>query len=72
MGEWGPDDPGTPAAGPSSFAGNGSGPNHGVAAVEYNPETGAYMAPDGHMYHQSNLAASNPPRSWTDLMPGPA
>ncbi len=42
-----------------------------VAAAQYNPETGAYMAPDGRLYQQSNLGSTEPPASWTDLMPGP-
>ena len=42
-----------------------------VAAAQYNPETGAYMAPDGRLYQQSNIGSTEPPTSWTDLMPGP-
>jgi phospholipid/cholesterol/gamma-HCH transport system substrate-binding protein len=50
--------PDAPAVAPSSFAGNGSGPAPSVVFAQYNPQTGAYMAPDGHMYHQQNLAAT--------------
>lgn len=64
-------DPGAPAVAPSSFTGNGSGPKPSVATAQYNPQTGAYMASDGHLYHQSNLVTAKVPTSWTDLMPGP-
>jgi len=64
-------DAGIPAAAPSSFAGDGSGPGPAVAAVQYNSRTGEYMGPDGHMYRQSNLVASAAPKSWTDLVLGP-
>jgi hypothetical protein len=57
-----------PAA-PSSFAGNGTGASPSVAVARYNPRTGAYMASDGHLYHQSNLVAAAP-KAWTDLVLG--
>lgn len=41
-----------------------------LPAAQYNPETGAYMGPDGNLYHQQNTGAE-PTTSWTDLMPGP-
>jgi phospholipid/cholesterol/gamma-HCH transport system substrate-binding protein len=65
-------DPNAPAVAPSSFTDNGSRPAPSVATAQYNPQTGAYMAPDGHLYHQSNLAAVKAPTTWTDLMPGPS
>ena len=49
-------DPPIPAATSSSFADNGSEPRPAVAMARYNARSGAYMASDGHMYHQSNLA----------------
>jgi virulence factor Mce-like protein len=58
-----------PAAAPSSFAGNGTGASSSVAVARYNPRTGAYMASDGHLYHQSNLTATAP-KAWTDLVLG--
>ncbi|QEN15316.1 MCE family protein [Mycolicibacterium sp. ELW1] len=39
-----------------------------VAIARYNPQTGSYMAPDGHLYAQSNLVATTAPKSWTDLV----
>jgi virulence factor Mce-like protein len=59
----------TPAAAPNSFASNATGASPSVAVAGYNPRTGAYMASDGHLYHQSNLAATAP-RAWTDLILG--
>ena len=61
-----------PAVAPSSFAENGSRATPSVAFAQYNPRTGAYMAGDGHLYHQSNLVTTSAaPKTWTDLMPGP-
>ena len=65
------DSPPVPDAAPSAFVGNGSRPAPAVAIEQYNPKTGAYLAPDGNLYHQANLATSKAPVSWTDLMPGP-
>jgi phospholipid/cholesterol/gamma-HCH transport system substrate-binding protein len=65
-------DPTAPAAAPSAYAPDGSGSGPSVAAAHYNPKTGAYMASDGHLYDQSNLATTKMPTSWTDLMPGPS
>jgi virulence factor Mce-like protein len=58
-----------PAAVPSSFAGNETGASPSVAVARYNPRTGAYMASDGHLYHQSNLTVTAP-KAWTDLVLG--
>jgi virulence factor Mce-like protein len=62
-----PADAAPPAAAPSAFAPNGSGVSPSVAVAEYNPKTGAYVTPDGHMYRQSDLVA--PPKTWKDLLP---
>jgi phospholipid/cholesterol/gamma-HCH transport system substrate-binding protein len=57
-----------PQAAPSSFSTNGSGPTPSVAIVHYDPRTGQYMAPDGHMYRQSDLAAAGPAKTWQELV----
>lgn len=57
------------AVAPSSFSGNETGASASVAVAQYNPRTGAYMAADGHLYHQSNLTAAAP-KTWTDLVLG--
>jgi hypothetical protein len=61
-------DGGKPRAAPSSFGGNGlrSGPS--VAVTEYDPGTGQYVAANGQVYAQSNLAATGEPRTWQDLL----
>jgi phospholipid/cholesterol/gamma-HCH transport system substrate-binding protein len=60
-----------PAAAPSSYGGDGTELPPSVAFAKYNPQTGAYMAPDGQMYSQSDLASSATPKAWTDLVLGP-
>jgi phospholipid/cholesterol/gamma-HCH transport system substrate-binding protein len=63
-----PPGPGDEVA-PSSFSGSETGASASVAVAQYNPRTGAYMATDGHLYRQSNLAAAAP-KAWTDLVLG--
>lgn len=67
-----PTSPGTtrPQAAPSSFDGKNLQPGPSIATASYNPQTGAFMAPDGRMYHQSELAKSSATRAWTDLVLG--
>lgn len=60
--------PGPPAEPPAAPPPDAPPP---VGAAQYNPETGAYMGPDGKLYHQSNLATPDAPQSWEDLLPGP-
>jgi virulence factor Mce-like protein len=62
-------DGGLPAAAPSSFDGNGSGTGPSVAVARYNPKTGMYVTPDGHVFRQTNLSAQGAPKSWEDLLP---
>lgn len=57
-----------PSVAPSAFPSEGTDAQPGVAFAQYNPDSGAYMAPDGKLYQQSNLVT---PTSWTQLMPGP-
>ena len=43
-----------------------------VAAAQYDPATGTYTGPDGHVYTQSNLATPKEERTWQQmLMPTP-
>jgi len=48
-----------------------AGPPPPIAAAEYDPATGSYIGPDGHVYTQADLAQSAPKeRTWqTMLMP---
>jgi phospholipid/cholesterol/gamma-HCH transport system substrate-binding protein len=57
-----------PQAAPSSFSTNGSRPTPSVAVVHYDPRTGQYLAPDGHIYRQSDLAAAGPANTWQELV----
>jgi phospholipid/cholesterol/gamma-HCH transport system substrate-binding protein len=66
-----PTDGDVPAAAPSSFSGNASGPAATVAVAKYDPSTGVYMGPDGNMYRQPNLVASAAPKAWTEMVLGP-
>jgi hypothetical protein len=60
-----------PSAAPSSFANNGIG-GPSIAVVQYNPRNGSYVAPDGHVYRQSDLAtpSGTQAKTWKDLLLG--
>jgi phospholipid/cholesterol/gamma-HCH transport system substrate-binding protein len=59
-----------PAAAPSSFSGMISAPTASVAVAKYDPQTGTYMGPDGHVSQQADLVAPAVPKSWTDMVLG--
>jgi virulence factor Mce-like protein len=61
---------GAPSAAPSSFGTNGSGKVPWIATAKYDPDTGAYVGPDGHLYRQSNLVTSSnhKAKTWQDLI----
>ena len=59
---------GRPQAAPSSFGHNESGPGPSVAVVHYDPQTGGYVGPDGHLYKQSNLVTRSKPKTWKDML----
>jgi hypothetical protein len=52
----------------SAATGNASG-GPSVAFAEYDPRTGDYVAPDGLLHTQTNLAEGAAPKSWKDLLP---
>jgi phospholipid/cholesterol/gamma-HCH transport system substrate-binding protein len=64
--------PGSPpaGAGPPSPAPPASGPpTPAVAAAEYDPATGTYVGPDGHLYTQSDLAQTAPKeKTWQSML----
>jgi phospholipid/cholesterol/gamma-HCH transport system substrate-binding protein len=62
-------DGGRPQAAPSSFGTKGSRPMPSVAVAHYDPRTGRYLAPDGKLYQQSDVATSTAPKKWQDLLP---
>jgi phospholipid/cholesterol/gamma-HCH transport system substrate-binding protein len=39
-----------------------------VGFAIYNPRTGNYLGPDGHLYSQTDLAKPAAPKSWKDLL----
>jgi phospholipid/cholesterol/gamma-HCH transport system substrate-binding protein len=62
-------DGGRPQAAPSSFGGTATKPIPSVAVAPYDPRTGRYVAPDGKLYQQSDLATATTPKQWQDLFP---
>ena len=52
--------PGSPAPGPAPPP---------LAAAQYDPATGTYVGPDGHVYTQANLAQTAPKeQTWQDML----
>src|SRR5271156_163488 len=64
-----PGNAGRPQAAPSSFGAKTSRPAPSVAVAPYDPHTGRYLAPDGKLYQQSDLATLAAPKKWQDLLP---
>jgi phospholipid/cholesterol/gamma-HCH transport system substrate-binding protein len=56
------------SAAPSSFGSAGSGLSPSVAAAVYNPRTGQYATPDGHVFRQSDLVTPGVHLTWQDLL----
>jgi phospholipid/cholesterol/gamma-HCH transport system substrate-binding protein len=63
-----PVDGAVPAA-QSAFRGSDSGGGPSVAFASYDTRTGDYVAPDGLLHTQTNLAEGAAPKSWKDLLP---
>jgi len=42
-----------------------------IAAAEYDPATGTYVGPDGHVYTQANLAHSPQEQTWQSMLMPP-
>jgi phospholipid/cholesterol/gamma-HCH transport system substrate-binding protein len=44
-----------------------------LAVTQYDPSTGTYLAPDGRVYTQQNLAKSTEGQTWQSMLipPGP-
>jgi hypothetical protein len=61
---------GAPLAAPSAFGHSASEPGPSVALAQYDPHTGSYVAPDGQVYRQSDLASPTSPKTpktWKDM-----
>jgi phospholipid/cholesterol/gamma-HCH transport system substrate-binding protein len=43
-----------------------------VAFVPYDPATGTYLGPDGHIYTQSDLAQNTKGKTWQDMLTPPS
>jgi phospholipid/cholesterol/gamma-HCH transport system substrate-binding protein len=56
------------SAAPSSFNVDSPGGGPSVAIVHYDPRTGCYVGPDGHLYSQADLAAPAAHRSWQEML----
>jgi len=53
--------PAEPGAAPSAFTG-------GLGYAQYDPHTGEYMAPDGQLYRQADLATGAAPKTWQAML----
>jgi len=63
--------PGTPPAqsAPPPAVAPPAGPPPPIASAEYDPATGTYLGPDGHVYTQNNLAQTNPNnQTWQTML----
>lgn len=63
-----PEQDGPPGDAPASAPASGGTDAPAIGAARYDPATGNYLAADGRVYQQSDLAAS-PNRPWTDMLP---
>ena len=61
-----PDTGGAPAAAPSAFNTNNSGPSPSVAIAHYDPQTGQYATADGQVGRQTDLV--DPAKTWQELI----
>jgi phospholipid/cholesterol/gamma-HCH transport system substrate-binding protein len=60
---------GEPTAAPASFGTDASGePASSVAVAEYDPRTGQYATPDGHVFRQADLVTPGAHKTWKDLL----
>jgi phospholipid/cholesterol/gamma-HCH transport system substrate-binding protein len=57
-----------PSAAPSAFGRTGSESGPSIAIAEYDPHTGTYSTPDGHVYRQSDLVTGKRARTWQDML----
>ena len=55
---------------PSSFDSTPPMPRASVAVAQYDPKTGQYATPDGHVYWQTDLVVgAGSSKSWKDMLP---
>ncbi len=61
-----------PAIAPLDVAGEVAPPSAPVPSLtvaQYDPSTGRYLGPDGHVYQQSDLVAPSSAKTWQDMLP---
>ena len=63
-----PDDS-APSAAPSSSDLNVLPSGQSVGVAEYDPRTGQYATPDGHVFRQADLVTTNSAKSWKGMLP---
>jgi phospholipid/cholesterol/gamma-HCH transport system substrate-binding protein len=65
--------PPPPDSAPAPNAAPPDPPELAIAPAHYDPATGTYIGPDGHVYTQSNLAATAPEQqTWQEMLTPPA
>jgi hypothetical protein len=52
---------------PSAFGRDASQPVPSVAIAQYDPHTGTYVTPDGHVFRQSDLVPKKTVKTWKDM-----
>ena len=61
--------PGTPIPANAAPAPTAAPPP--LAVVQYDPATGTYVGPDGHLSTQADLARGNQPQTWQSMLAPP-
>lgn len=59
---------GQPQASGASFGAPQAAGKPSIVVAQYDPSTGRYVGPDGHLYRQSDLAAPGAPKKWQDMI----
>jgi phospholipid/cholesterol/gamma-HCH transport system substrate-binding protein len=57
-----------PPAEPNAFNSKGPRVTPSVAVLHYDPRTGRYVTPDGHLFRQSDLVPAKTPKTWKDML----
>jgi phospholipid/cholesterol/gamma-HCH transport system substrate-binding protein len=64
--------PGYPASGPAPAAAPAAAPPPPIAVAKYDPVTGSYVGPDGHVYTQTDLIeGANQNKTWQSMLVPP-
>jgi phospholipid/cholesterol/gamma-HCH transport system substrate-binding protein len=60
--------PAPPDSAPSQGNSPAEAPPPPIAVAQYDPATGTYVGPDGHVYTQSDLAHSSKEKTWQSML----